>query len=198
MPGGDSPVLVDAVAGTHLRLFEVFCKALEAWGLSWCLLGGLLHQKDEDIKCSIRAKLQKQRMPQGSGPPRRCPPFLPARSPLLAGGPSRSPPCSAPLSRGSPPAQNPFARPCCAVPVPGAPRGLVRDLAGGIQAGSCPGDPTYEGMTWKGMTSLLGRGHDYHDVFYGYSVFGGSWLLVLDLWLHVSKKTQPTPDSAGV
>lgn len=120
-----------------------------------------------------------------------CP--LPARTPLLAKSLSRSPPCSAPLSTGSPPAQTPCARPRCgrAISVPGAPHGLVHDLPGGIQAGSCPGDPAYEGMTRMWMTSLLGRGNDYRDVFYGYSVSGGSWLLFLDLWLHVSKKTHP-------
>ena len=30
----DSPVLADAVAGTHLQLLEVFCKVLEVWGFS--------------------------------------------------------------------------------------------------------------------------------------------------------------------
>ena len=128
-----------------------------------------MHQKDKDIKCLIQAKSQKQSHAAGV----RSTSLLPSL-----------PACCLPVLLSLP-------RACPGLSAPGEPHGLVHDLAGGIQAGSCPGDPTYKGMTRKGMTSLLGRGHDYLNVVYGCSVSGGSWLLFLDLWLHISKKTPP-------
>ena len=163
------------------------------FGLFCCLLGGLLHQKDEDIKCLIHGNCRSKAMQQGSGPPSA--PSLPAHClPTLLSllevrpGVLHALPLSpqVPYLNKTPLQGHAVLSRCQEHLVVWSTTWLVAS-----RQGAALGTLRMRELTGKAMTSPLRRGNDCRHVFYGYSVSGGFWLLFLDLRLQVSTKTCP-------